>query len=160
MSVSAFFPSFQRCRVALLLTLASAAVGGLTACSRSPSYDGPELSSWESHQHQRCVALLTQMWGNERVRHTSAERGAGGLDYVWVNVDVDDDRDDIDRRTSRGSRHAGHCQFEAGSDAVHIHTYALTEGAVAGADGRDAGYRFFTASANETVAVADDAPAR
>ncbi len=157
MSVLASFLTWRRVRVAVLPMLAAIAVGGLTACSRAPSYDGPELSAWEAHQHERCVALVTQMWGDERVRHTSAERGARGLDYVWVNADVDDDRDDIDRRTARGTRHAGHCQFEGGSDAVHIHTYALSDGAVAEANEAASGYRFFTASANANVALADEA---
>lgn len=132
-------------RTAAVLMLASAALLG--GCARAPSYDGPKLTAWEAHQHARCVSLLQTLWGGERVRSTAAERGRGGLDYVWVNVDVDDDQDDIERRADHGTRHGGHCQFEHASDAVHVHSYALDgQAPVTSQHAGQLGYRFFTAT--------------
>lgn len=139
----------------LVSTLAlAAATLALSACDRLPAYDGPELSAFERQQHERCVSLLRSSWQGAPVRSTSAERGLSGLEYVWVNVDVDDDQDDIDRRAAKGTAHAGHCQFEHGADVVHVHSYALssTPGASAQAapavESTDdsAAYRYFTAS--------------
>jgi hypothetical protein len=144
----------------LVSTVALAAVAmGLAACDRLPSYEGPELSAFEQQQHQRCVALLRSAWQGAPVRSTSAERGASGLDYVWVNVDVDDDHDDIQRRTAKGTQHAGHCQFDQGGDVVHVHSYALN-GTQALANRQDeSGYRYFTAGIKDAgVAAAPALP--
>lgn len=136
-----------------LLALAVMTVG-VSACARHPAYEGPELTSFEKQQHERCVSLLRSAWQGAPVRFTSAERGASGLDYVWVNVDVDDDHDDIARRSAKGSRHAGHCQFDHGGGDVHVHSYALTTTAADAAVQVDSGYRYFTASAQATDGVA------
>jgi hypothetical protein len=127
-------PLFSRSSVLGLVpaTVLAALTLGLTGCDRLPSYQGPELSAFEQLQHARCVSLLRSTWQGAPVRSTSAERGLSGLDYVWVNVDVHDDQDDIDRRTAKGTAHAGHCQFDHGGDVVHVHSYALS-GATAAA---------------------------
>lgn len=144
----------------LVATLAlAAATLGLSACNRLPAYDGPELSAFERHQHERCVSLLRSTWQGAPVRSTSAERGQSGLDYVWVNVEVDDDQDDIDRRAAKGTEHAGHCQFEHGGDVVHVHSYALSgaprpaaDAAPSVDDAQDsAAYRYFTARVQESA---------
>ncbi len=146
-------------------TVLAALTLGLTGCDRLPSYQGPELSAFEQHQHARCVALLRSTWEGAPVRSTSAERGRSGLDYVWVNVDVHDDQDDIDHRTAKGTAHAGHCQFDHGGEVVHVHSYALNGTTASAAQtlptstgARTAqpaqvtddvpGYRYFTASVN------------
>lgn len=139
------------------LALAAATLG-LSACDRLPAYDGPELSAFERHQHERCVSLLRSTWQGAPVRSTSAERGQSGLDYVWVNVDVHDDQDDIDRRSAKGTAHAGHCQFERGGDVMHVHSYALGSApgssarATPSGEGTDdsAAYRYFTATVQES----------
>lgn len=147
--------SARHCVSGLVSSLAlAAATLGLSACDRLPAYDGPELSAFERQQHERCVSLLRSTWQGAPVRSTSAERGQSGLEYVWVNVDVDDDQDDIDRRAAKGTAHAGHCQFEHGGDVVHVHSYALggpaspSAQAAPSVDGAEdsAAYRYFTAS--------------
>ena len=35
--------------------------------------------------------------------------------------------DDLDRRLAKGTSFGGHCQFEAGGEAVHLHVYALDD---------------------------------
>lgn len=149
--------SVRRCALGLASSLALAALTlGLTACDRLPSYDGPELSAFERHQHARCVSLLRSSWQGAPVRSTSAERGPSGLDYVWVNVDVDDDQDDIDRRAAKGTARAGHCQFEHGGEVVHVHSYALGNSPASASAGAlpqtddSAAYRYFTASLNDS----------
>ncbi|SEL90959.1 hypothetical protein SAMN05216359_12411 [Roseateles sp. YR242] len=140
---------------AVVLTMAlGALVVGLAGCARQPAYEGPELSALEQQQHQRCVALLKSVWQGAPVRFTSAERGASGLDYVWVNVDVDDDSDDIARRSAKGASHAGHCQFDQANDAVHVHSYALTALQDTASVPAEAQYQYFTASAHETGVMA------
>lgn len=150
----------------LVSTMAFAVLAvSVVGCARQPVYEGPELSAFEQQQHERCVSLLRTAWHGAPVRFTSAERGASGLDYVWVNVDVDDDHDDIERRSAKGTQHAGHCQFDQGSDVVHVHSYALdarqaasardvASGADTGADKANTSYRYFTASAHETGLLA------
>lgn len=169
-------PHFSRAAVLGVVpaTVLAALTLGLTGCDRLPSYQGPELSAFERHQHARCVSLLRSTWQGAPVRSTSAERGVSGLDYVWVNVDVHDDQDDIDRRTAKGTAHAGHCQFDHGGQVVHVHSYALdgttasnaqTLPALAGtpaaqpAVGTEEGvaYRYFTASVNGSGLPSADA---
>lgn len=146
-------PSSVATALVLTMTLGALAVG-VAGCARQPAYEGPELSAFEQQQHQRCVSLLKSVWQGAPVRFTSAERGASGLDYVWVNVDVDDDRDDIERRSAKGASHAGHCQFDQASDVVHVHSYALNASPDTASSPTESQYQYFTASAHEPGVVA------
>lgn len=120
--------------------LAGAGAGLLGGCSEAPelglggmsvapdvgvAYRGPTLSSEETAQMDRCVALMTPMLRGHAVRSTAAARGGEGLEYVWVNADMHDDAEDIERRNAAGATVGGHCQFDDGGDAVHVHAYQL-----------------------------------
>ncbi|KAI1697954.1 hypothetical protein Ddc_19401 [Ditylenchus destructor] len=76
-------------------------------------------------QMDRCVALMTPMLRGHAVRSTAAARGGEGLEYVWVNADMHDDAEDIERRNAAGATVGGHCQFDDGGEAVHVHAYQL-----------------------------------
>jgi len=99
----------------------------LSACGSDSTGRKPEMTAHETAQHDRCVALLRPMLHGQPVRSTAVEHGAQGLDYVWVNAEVHDDDDDLDRRLAKGTKLGGHCQFEAGGEAVHLHVYALDD---------------------------------
>ncbi|MDH0864464.1 hypothetical protein [Mitsuaria sp. GD03876] len=125
----------------------------LAACVSETPRRKPEMSAHETAQHDRCVALLRPMLQGQPVRSTTIERGAHGLDYVWVNTDVHDDEDDLERRVAKGTSHGGHCQFDADGQAVHLQAYALDGDAAHPAPQGD--YRF-VAGARERVASADE----
>ena len=99
----------------------------LSACGSDSTGRKPDMTAFETTQHDRCVALLRPMLHGQPVRSTAVEHGAQGLDYVWVNAEVHDDDDDLDRRVAKGTSFGGHCQFEAGGQAVHLHVYALDD---------------------------------
>lgn len=130
----------------------------LGACSSSTNeayptpvaYHGPALSKPEKHDHDRCVAALRGLWGPGEVKTSTVERGRRGLDYVWVNVEVHDDDDDLDKRVAHGATQGGHCQFEHPGQAMHVHAYPLVG---------ESGYQFFTAEADAVVAAAPQAEA-
>ncbi|ANH69117.1 hypothetical protein ABE85_18870 [Mitsuaria sp. 7] len=99
----------------------------MSACGPDSAGRKPGMTAFERTQHDRCVALLRPMLHGQPVRSTAVEHGAQGLDYVWVNAEVHDDDDDLDRRVAKGASVGGHCQFEAGGQAVHLHVYALDD---------------------------------
>lgn len=136
-------------RAATAVALLSLALG---ACTSDTSARKPEMNAAETAQHDRCVALLRPMLKGQPVRSTSIERGAHGLDYVWINTDVHDDEDDLDRRLAHGTSHGGHCQFDADGQAIHLQTYALDTDAAPVPQGD---YRF-VAGSRDTVASAED----
>lgn len=147
-------PTIQRPATAVGAVVAAAVLTALlSACGSDASGRKPAMSSYETAQHDRCVALLRPMLNGEPVRSTSIERGSDGLDYVWVNAHVHDDEDDLERRMAKGSTIGGHCQFDAGGEEVHLHTYALS-GETAG-DAPVSNYRFVALS-RDVVATADE----
>lgn len=120
--------SIQRPATAVRAVVAVAILCALlSACGSDATGRKPEMSAYENTQHDRCVALLRPMLHGQPVRSTAVEHGAQGLDYVWVNADVHDDDDDLDRRLAKGTSFGGHCQFEAGGEGVHLHVYALDD---------------------------------
>lgn len=150
--------SFQRpatavsATVAVLLSLPLAVM--LSACEADAAGRQEPLSAQEIAQHDRCVALLRPMLHGQPVRSTSFERGPHGLDYVWINAEVHDDEDDIERRVAKGARVGGHCQFDDGGASVHLHTYALD---VPDDEGTPAGDYRFVAAKGELIASSDSA---
>lgn len=130
----------------------------LSACSSSTNepfptpvaYHGPVLSKPEKHDHDRCVAALRGLWGPGEVKTSTVERGRRGLDYVWVNVEVHDDDDDLDKRIAHGATQGGHCQFEHPGQAMHVHAYPLVG---------EPSYHFFSADVDTVVAAAPQAEA-
>lgn len=132
--------SIQRPATAVRAAIAVAVLCALLGACRSESAGRkPEMTAFETAQHDRCVALLRPMLQGQPVRSTAVEHGAQGLDYVWVNAEVHDDDDDLDRRLAKGTSVGGHCQFEAGGEGVHLHVYALDDEA---APAPAPGYRF------------------
>ena len=120
--------SIQRPATAVRAVVAVAVLCALlSACGSGSTSRKPEMTAFETAQHDRCVALLRPMLHGQPVRSTAVEHGTQGLDYVWVNAEVHDDDDDLDRRLAKGTSFGGHCQFEAGSQGVHLHVYALDD---------------------------------
>ncbi|WP_377157740.1 hypothetical protein ACFJIX_03325 [Roseateles sp. UC29_93] len=121
--------SIQRPATAVRAAIAAVLCALLGACVSDSTGRKPEMTAYETTQHDRCVALLRPMLHGQPVRSTAVERGPQGLDYVWVNAEVHDDEDDLDRRLAKGTSFGGHCQFEAGGQGVHLHVYALDDDA-------------------------------
>lgn len=120
--------SIQRPATAVRAVVAVAVLcAWLSACGSGSTSRKPAMTAHQTAQHDRCVALLRPMLHGQPVRSTAVEHGAQGLDYVWVNAEVHDDDDDLDRRLAKGTSFGGHCQFEAGGEAVHLHVYALDD---------------------------------
>lgn len=117
--------SIQRPAIAARAAIAVVLCALLGACGSDSAGHKPAMTAYETAQHDRCVALLRPMLHGQPVRSTAVEHGAQGLDYVWVNAEVHDDEDDLDRRVAKGAHYGGHCQFEAGGQGVHLHVYAL-----------------------------------
>ena len=143
--------SIQRPAIAARAAIAAVLCALLGACGSDSTGRKPAMTAYETAQHDRCVALLRPMLHGQPVRSTAVERGAHGLDYVWVNAEVHDDDDDLDRRIAKGASYGGHCQFEAGGQGVHLHVYALD--ADDNATAAPADYRFVT-GAREVVVSA------
>lgn len=134
--------------------LALSFLGLLSACVADAAGRQAPLTSHEIAQHDRCVALLRPMLHGQPVRSTSFERGPLGLDYVWINAEIHDDADDIERRVAKGARVGGHCQFDEGGASVHLHTYALD---VSDEQDAPAGDYRFVAAQGERVASSHSA---
>ncbi len=149
--------TIQRPATAVRAAVAAAVLGALfSACTWDAASRKPAMNAHETTQHDRCVALLRPMLHGQPVRSTAIERGPHGLDYVWVNTDVHDDEEDLDRRVTQGLRYGGHCQFDADGRSVHLHAYALdSDGAT---PVPPAGYRFVSgdSGAGGVVAHAKD----
>lgn len=145
--------SIQRPATAVRAAIAVAVLGALlSACGADRVPGKPAMSAHEATQHDRCIALLRPMLHGQPVRSTSIERGPNGLDYVWINAEAHDDADDVERRVAKGARFAGHCQFDASGESVHLHAYALEAGDAPATPAVD--YRF-VAGSRERVASAD-----
>lgn len=143
-------------RQAVCGALIAAAALSLAACGPDKVYEGPLLTAWESQQRDRCLALIAPELRGDKVRHMSVERGAQGLDYVWVNAHVHDDQDDIDDRVSDGSSIAGHCQFDHEHHAVHVQTYTLVSGPQGAMQAPGSATYRYVAGRDGSVALASD----
>lgn len=116
-------------RTTSIVLMAGLGLAMLTACSERAAplqASSTGLRAHELVQRQQCLARLKGLWGRSQpVRSTTQERGRNGLDYMWVNVAVSDDADDLAARARAGIVQAGHCQFDEQRRLVQVHSYSL-----------------------------------